>query len=137
MLAGQAQQVFYLKDLKLKGNWHVAQLIKPRNVYDVLEKEVVTDQNSEDAYQQDEHLTDNIVQDDSGDSSSCSEEGAVLQLNRNDIAAEEVDVATVAADLEGCEDFFDDEELEEGVSLSEYDSEDEGFISSGDSDIDS
>ena len=35
MLASYAKQVFYLKDTKFRGDLHVVQKIKPRNVYDV------------------------------------------------------------------------------------------------------
>ncbi|KAF5467964.1 hypothetical protein F2P56_012164 [Juglans regia] len=35
VLASQASQVFYLKDTKLSGSWHVVQKITYRNVYDV------------------------------------------------------------------------------------------------------
>lgn len=58
-------------------------------------------------------------------------------MNKNDVAAEEVDIDIVIADLEGVDDYIEEEELEgEGGLLSEYDSEDEGIISGGDSDID-
>lgn len=35
MLSSQVKQVFYMKDMKLGGNWHVAQKVKPRNWYDI------------------------------------------------------------------------------------------------------
>ncbi|XP_026452382.1 uncharacterized protein LOC113352830 [Papaver somniferum] len=67
VLADQVQQVFYLKDLKLRGKWFVVQHVMPRNVYDVLEKEVGPEPNNDEAYQQDEHFTtENIEQDNSG-----------------------------------------------------------------------
>lgn len=56
VLADQVQQVFYLKDLKLRGKWHVVQHVIPRNVYDVSEKEVGPEPNNDEAYQQDEHF---------------------------------------------------------------------------------
>ncbi|XP_026452318.1 uncharacterized protein LOC113352753 [Papaver somniferum] len=75
VLADQVQQVFYLKDLKLRGKWYVVQHLMPRNVYDVLEKEVGPEPNNDEAYQQDQHFTtENIVQDNSGNASSCNEE---------------------------------------------------------------
>ncbi|XP_026452340.1 uncharacterized protein LOC113352780 [Papaver somniferum] len=138
VLADQVQKVFYLKDLKLRGKWHVVQHVIPRNVYDVSEKDVGAQPNDDEAYQQDDHFTtENIVQDNFGSASSCNEEVTNPTFNRNDVAAEEVDIDTVIADLEGSENYIEEEELEgEGSLLSEYDSEDEGIISSGDSDID-
>lgn len=39
MLAPQVEQAFYLKDTKLKDDWHVVQNELPRNLYDILEIE--------------------------------------------------------------------------------------------------
>ena len=38
ILAHQAEQVFYLKDMSIGVQWHVVQRIKPCNTYDIPEK---------------------------------------------------------------------------------------------------
>ena len=52
VLGSQAEQVFYVKDLKFGANWHVVETASPRSSYDVLEKHENDSQDSEEAYQE-------------------------------------------------------------------------------------
>ncbi|XP_027120615.1 uncharacterized protein [Coffea arabica] len=52
ILASQAEQVFYLQDTKLGGNWHVVELVSPRSSYDVPEKHEDDLVDNEEAYQE-------------------------------------------------------------------------------------
>lgn len=78
ILASQAEQVFYVKDLKLRGNWHIVQKVMPRASYDVAEKESDAC-DSDDPYQElnVEHST------------RVTENDEVPTLKRGDVVMEE------------------------------------------------
>ncbi|XP_050124869.1 uncharacterized protein LOC126602108 [Malus sylvestris] len=88
VLATQAQQVYYIDDLKLGHPWKVMQKIQHRHVWDVFEKD---DDDNDDENDEDddeyEHGSDNsirLVQDD-------NDEGTI-SLCREDIDPELIDV---------------------------------------------
>ncbi|KAJ8615288.1 hypothetical protein MRB53_034660 [Persea americana] len=99
-------QVFYLKETKLRGDWKVVQIIKPRNVYDVLEvDEEEEDSIGGDVFQQEEQLeVDGIVRHhqtpDLMDNEENDEEVEPLSLNRTDVDAYEVDANVVVINVE-------------------------------------
>ncbi|KAM1849277.1 hypothetical protein ACFX14_013323 [Malus domestica] len=90
VLATQAQQVFYIDDLKLGHPWKVVQKIQHRHVWDVLEKDDDDDDNDDENDEDDDEYeceSDNSirpVQDD-------NDEGAI-SLCREDIDPESIDV---------------------------------------------
>lgn len=54
VLASQAEQVFYLKDMKLGGRWHIVEKVTPRGSYDVPEVNNNNDLEDDEAYQDNE-----------------------------------------------------------------------------------
>lgn len=77
VLAVQAEQVFYLKDTKLKGNWQVVLRAPPRNWYDIpkVEEDEQVEEEDEDSgtsyrvdgtVQDDDHDVDLLLRDDMG-----------------------------------------------------------------------
>lgn len=148
VLASQAIQVFYLKDTKLRGDWQVVQMIKPRNVYDVLEvDEEERDSIGGDAFQQEEQLdVDGIVRHHQTpelmDNEENDEEVEPLSLNRTDVDAYEVDANVVVINVESDQTdvgFINDDESDaEDDTLMDYcTDEEEQMPTDDDTDIDS
>ncbi|XP_059650294.1 uncharacterized protein LOC132296065 [Cornus florida] len=95
VLPQQVQQVFYVKDTKLRGSWEVVQKITCRRIFDVSvvedgKREEEEDENNteNDAYQESEPcIVDGVVQD-------CPNIDQ-LSLNRDDIPSDQIDVEVV------------------------------------------
>lgn len=79
ILASQAEQVFYLQDMKLGGNWHVVELVSPRSSYDVPEKHEDDLVDNEEAYQEEYHE----------DLIGVQENLELVSLKRGDVQTEE------------------------------------------------
>ncbi|XP_042974163.1 uncharacterized protein LOC122305652 isoform X1 [Carya illinoinensis] len=140
VLACQAAQCFYIRDLRSKRNWYVVQKYTNRNVYDIPPvRQVVEDvdgqSSDDDAYQEDESSYDYIPM-------QCDDVPVSTPLNRTDIEPMQVDACEVmsipsqfinsaqafiddslatsgSADAYGDGEYFDDEDLstdEESVS---------------------
>ena len=93
ILASQAKQVFYMKDYKMKNDWHVVQKVYRRHFSDVLEKsnqniqDEELDRASDDAYQEDNSSSIRLTFED-----TCTEED---QFDRQDIESDELDPTVV------------------------------------------
>ncbi|XP_042944797.1 uncharacterized protein LOC122278674 isoform X2 [Carya illinoinensis] len=124
VLACQASQCFYIKDVRVKGNWHVVQKFTNRNVYDIPPIEMVAEEkdvnasSDADAYQENEsshHYTpvqghDVLVP---------------TPLSRNDIEPRRVDAREAGCiDNARLEDFINDAEL--GSTSSDATGDEEG-----------
>lgn len=146
VLSIQANQVFYLSDTKLGGNWQIVQKIKPRNVYDVLEREenIIPEKDNE-AYQEEQVATTDILQDgltlELGSQQPLTEEISLVSLRRDDVQPESVEADVIRIGTEGNQvddDFINDDETdEEDVTLMDYCTEEEKMSSvDEDTDID-
>lgn len=133
VLAIQANQVFYVSDTKLRGNWHVVQQIIPRNIYDVLANDQEIQEERNDGAYQEEHLVENLV---------LNEDVTIEQLNRTDVSSDDVDARIVMRSNTETYEMDDgvitvDDEDEEDATLIEYCSEEEAVTASdSDTDID-
>ena len=93
ILAIQTKQVFYMKDDKMKNDWHVVQKVYRRHFSDVLEKsnqniqDEELDRASDDAYQEDNSSSIRLTFED-----TCTEED---QFDRQDIESDELDPTVV------------------------------------------
>lgn len=137
IIAGQAEQVFYLADTKLGGSWHVVQKIKPRNIFDVPEVDVEdNDEGSnrtssvEQAYQED------MPSWDRGNDPNVDID--VVQLNRDDVPPDHVDASIINDIVRDDSAFIDDNvaDDEEEILISDSDGEEERVLSDNDSDDD-
>lgn len=147
VLAAQAGQVFYVSDTKLRGSWQVVQKIKPRNVYDISEKEEeIVAEHGVEAFQQEEHVVVNgIVEHDhtleelNGDNIQ-NEELATLHLSREDLNPSEVDAHVVLTNMgrvQTEDPFINDDEIdEEEDAMIDYCSYEEENVGSSDDDTD-
>ncbi|KAG6647881.1 hypothetical protein CIPAW_07G108900 [Carya illinoinensis] len=93
VLACQACQCFYSRDLRSKRNWYVVQKYTNRNVYDIplvrqVAENVDGQSNDDDAYQEDESSYDYIPM-------QCDDVPVSTPLNRTDIEPMQVDPCEV------------------------------------------
>ncbi|CAL1370205.1 unnamed protein product [Linum trigynum] len=111
VLASQANQVFYIADIKNGGAWHIVHKVCPRSLYDVPEKEEAGHGDpvyENQPYQQDVDISDfNVSESDLADLSRDDEASTIITepvIRANDRRAG----AVVASDEEIEDDTLDD-----------------------------
>ncbi|KAF7133467.1 hypothetical protein RHSIM_Rhsim09G0074400 [Rhododendron simsii] len=123
----QAEQVFYINDIKNGGTWQVVQKTCPRNLFDVSEKEEREDGDddaevlifNDEPYQQ-------FVPNDPNEVEQVDDRG-LSPLNRTDIYSEHVDADVVLSRGSSSlldDDFINDEVDEEDDTMIDYNTDD-------------
>ncbi|XP_042942758.1 uncharacterized protein LOC122307433 [Carya illinoinensis] len=115
VLACQASQCFYIKDIRAKGRWFVVQKYTNRNVYDIPSVPRVLEDldgstSDDDAYQETEESYDYAPL-------QCDACPVTTPLNRDDlepILIEAQDVTSSVGQKVGSEDFIDDDMIDSG-----------------------
>ncbi|XP_077220530.1 uncharacterized protein LOC143854379 isoform X7 [Tasmannia lanceolata] len=131
VLASQAQQVFYINDMKLGNNWHVVERVKPRSFFYVPEKEEEGSIDVEEPYQED---VPDVVLD-------IMEVDEIYSLRRDDcVPLDRIDAETVQREKETIhreksvnrvyedDDFIDDGDIEEASCCDDDIDRDETII---------
>lgn len=127
VLATQAEQVFYINDIKNGGTWQVVQKTCPRNLFDVSEKEEKEDGDddaevlifNDEPYQQ-------FVPNDPNEVEQVDDRG-VSSLNRTDVYSDHVDADVVLSRGSSSlldDDFINDEVDEEDDTMIDYNNDD-------------
>lgn len=112
ILASQARQVYYVKDVK-KLNWHIMVRATPRNFFDIPFKEMnVEDENIVDMkpYQQNELA--NFIH---GPMYTLDDDGDVINLSRDDIEGSSVDADVLFKSQDTVEEENDDTDIDDDM----------------------
>ena len=123
VLATQAEQVFYVNDIKNGDNWKIVQKTYPRNLYEVPEKEENDDDEgtilNDEPYQQFD--SDNINE------IAEFDDGNMSPLCRTDVCPDQVDADVILprTDFVSLDDTFDDDVVdEEDDTIIDYNTDD-------------